>query len=363
MTVRSREQTDQIVIDLPEAVYPSSVITLYPALHGLAVDQTYRFTVFDGQTQTLGTVTQRIVGYEESDLFSGKAFKIDTRFQQQSMTTWMDLEGRPLLEMSMGGVIIAHLEAESTAKNYLVQAAMNKEETLLAFSLIRPNEPIPAPDRVQELVVALYGLPPTLVMANDRRQSCTAPGDTVTCRVVARPTAAGDPPAAPAPEPPPRYLRASRTVNAYHPSIRRLAVAVTAGHSRAVDQAAALMEWIRGHIRREPVDVFTALDALEGGRAECQGHALLFAALARSVGIPTRVVNGIVYSADFDGFLYHSWNESLLDGQWTAVDPTFGQLPADATHLRLVEGEALSDLLPLVELIGRIRVSVLAHRP
>jgi hypothetical protein len=75
------------------------------------------------------------------------------------------------------------------------------------------------------------------------------------------------------------------------------------------------------------------------------------------------VVNGIVYSADFDGFLYHSWNESLLDGQWTAVDPTFGQLPADATHLRLVEGEALSDLLPLVELIGRIRVSVLAHRP
>jgi transglutaminase-like putative cysteine protease len=49
------------------------------------------------------------------------------------------------------------------------------------------------------------------------------------------------------------------------------------------------------------------------------------AALARSLGIPTRVVNGIVYSDDYAGFYYHTWAESLLDSGWIAIDPTFGR--------------------------------------
>jgi len=107
------------------------------------------------------------------------------------------------------------------------------------------------------------------------------------------------------------------------------------------------------------VDVFSALDVLEGGKAECQGQTFLFAALSRSLKIPTKVVNGIVYAPPVEGFLYHTWAETLLDGTWVAVDPTFGQVSADATHIKLVEGETPSDLFPLVELMGRISVRVL----
>jgi transglutaminase-like putative cysteine protease len=106
------------------------------------------------------------------------------------------------------------------------------------------------------------------------------------------------------------------------------------------------------------VDVFTALDVLDGGKAECQGHALLFAAFARTLDIPTRVVNGIVYSPRFQGFLYHTWNESHVDGRWLAIDATFGQIPVDATHIKLVEGHSPSDLAPLTEMIGRIGVTM-----
>jgi hypothetical protein len=42
------------------------------------------------------------------------------------------------------------------------------------------------------------------------------------------------------------------------------------------------------------------------------------------------------------------------------VDPTFAQIPADATHIKLVEGETLQDLVPLASLIGRIRIKILA---
>jgi transglutaminase/protease-like cytokinesis protein 3 len=93
-------------------------------------------------------------------------------------------------------------------------------------------------------------------------------------------------------------------------------------------------------------------------RAECQGHAYLFAALARASGVPVRVVNGLAYSDEHGGFLYHTWNEAWIAGRgWQPVDATFGQPHADATHLKLLEGEAAGDLLPLVNLVGRIKVS------
>ena len=60
-----------------------------------------------------------------------------------------------------------------------------------------------------------------------------------------------------------------------------------------------------------------------------------------------------------DGFLYHTWAESRIGHRWIAVDPTFRQLPADATHIKLMEGEKPSDLIPLVDFIGKVRVEVI----
>jgi transglutaminase-like putative cysteine protease len=69
----------------------------------------------------------------------------------------------------------------------------------------------------------------------------------------------------------------------------------------------------------------------------------------------------MVYSDSHGGFLYHTWAESFVHGQWLAVDPTFGQLSADATHLKLNEGEALADLLNLLDYVGRVRISIEAY--
>jgi hypothetical protein len=46
-------------------------------------------------------------------------------------------------------------------------------------------------------------------------------------------------------------------------------------------------------------------------------------------------------------------------GQWVAVDPTFGQFPADAAHLRFVIG-GLARQVELVRLIGRLQLNVVA---
>ena len=112
------------------------------------------------------------------------------------------------------------------------------------------------------------------------------------------------------------------------------------------------------NIEKEVIDSFNSLDVLRQRKAECQGHSLLFAALARNMGIPTRVLNGVVYSEDYDAFLYHAWVESHIDGRWQAIDPTFGQRHADATHIALIEGEASAQLIALLPLIGELEIEV-----
>jgi transglutaminase-like putative cysteine protease len=86
----------------------------------------------------------------------------------------------------------------------------------------------------------------------------------------------------------------------------------------------------------------TATEALESREGDCTEHAVLFSALAKIAGIPTRLVTGLVYVGGPDGvFGYHEWDEVWVGDRWVMIDPTFGQDIADPTHLKFTEG--LSD--------------------
>ncbi len=98
-----------------------------------------------------------------------------------------------------------------------------------------------------------------------------------------------------------------------------------------------------------------ALQVLEARRGDCNEHTVLFVALARALGLPARTAVGLVY---VDGaFFYHAWPEVWL-GEWVAVDPTFGQYPADAAHLRFVTG-GLANQVEIVRLIGNLDIEVI----
>src|SRR5262249_23005851 len=94
--------------------------------------------------------------------------------------------------------------------------------------------------------------------------------------------------------------------------------------------------WVHDALDKVPsVTVPSARDVLAARRGDCNEHAVLLAALARAARIPARVVAGTVYMND--GFYYHAWTELWL-GRWVTADGVLGQLPADATHVKLVEG-------------------------
>lgn len=146
-----------------------------------------------------------------------------------------------------------------------------------------------------------------------------------------------------------------------HPSIRREAGKIVGDELMAHDAARRLSGWVHQNIRKVPVaGVPNALEILQSRRGDCNEHTTLFTALARALGLPTRVAAGIVYSESIfeDGaFYYHAWPEVWTGAAWLPVDPTFGQVPADATHIKLVEGE-LDKQMELMGVIGRLSLRV-----
>jgi len=99
----------------------------------------------------------------------------------------------------------------------------------------------------------------------------------------------------------------------------------------------------------------SAVQVLEHRQGDCNEHTVLFVALARALGLPARTAVGLVYLNG--AFFYHAWPEVWL-GEWVATDPTFGQTPADAAHIRFVLG-GLAQQVEIVRLIGNLNIEIL----
>ena len=349
LTIEASGSKEQKTVPLAEPLYPASAMSYLPVLRGLAVGRKARFSVFEGETQQLAEAEQEIVGWESSLLFEGPAFRLVTRMLGMETTTWISADGRPVLDVAMNGVLISGLEDEASARRYLVEASLNKRDSMVDFSLLRAG-PLQAPRTTHRMEIVLEDVPAGFVLPSDGGQTCRASRCVIDR---AAPLAQGDPA---------KYLKATLAAPSNLGQIRDLAAQVS-GAGSEVEKIGRILSWMDANIAKEAVDSFTAVDVLRERRAECQGHAYLFAALARASGIPTRIVNGLVYSEDHKGFLYHTWNEAWIEGRgWQPVDATFGQLHADATHLKLIEGEQAGDLVPLVGLVGKIRIASVSAR-
>jgi hypothetical protein len=108
----------------------------------------------------------------------------------------------------------------------------------------------------------------------------------------------------------------------------------------------------------------SAVEVLQHRSGDCSEHAVLAAAMARAVGVPSRVVSGLVH---VDGrFAYHMWFEVWVGGSWYALDPTIGAGSVDATHIKLADsslaGGAVGELsVAVMRAMGGLRVEVVEY--
>jgi len=144
-------------------------------------------------------------------------------------------------------------------------------------------------------------------------------------------------------------LAADSFVQSDDPTIVAQAARLTAGLTPP-EAARAITDWVYENVRKTPtLSVPSAREVLEQMTGDCNEHTVLFTALARAAQIPTRICTGLAFSAG--QFYYHAWPEVWL-GSWVAVDPTFGQYPADPLHVRLLTG-GLEQQFEVLNLLGR----------
>jgi hypothetical protein len=139
--------------------------------------------------------------------------------------------------------------------------------------------------------------------------------------------------------------------------ITELAKAEVGEEKRDIERIRILSGWVFENLEKRPVlGIPDALTTLSTKMGDCNEHAALFAALARNVGIPTRVVAGVTF---FEGaFYYHAWNEVCLDDNWYSVDTTKNQFPADLSHIKFVEGET-NEQVRIAALLGKLKIEIM----
>jgi transglutaminase-like putative cysteine protease len=259
-------------------------------------------------------------------------------------------DGR-VVEIKIGGAIVCRPESAEMAQ---------KLEAIDLFAMARVPLPGPLPRVVPATVVfRVSGLPPSFQVNDARQTFAPGPGGTTLLTVRARLPAAVDPakdtPRS-TPSSDPELVAATPNVDSDNPAVARLAQEVAGDVPGRYAAALRLSE----HVNRRLQVTYgasqdRASDVLATGKGDCTEHSVLFVALARALGIPARQVNGLVYSRysdSKDALYWHQWAEIRSGGEWIAIDPTFGQPVADASHVALGTGTQADT----VGLLGALKV-------
>ncbi len=113
--------------------------------------------------------------------------------------------------------------------------------------------------------------------------------------------------------------------------------------------------------KKPTVSLPSAREVLRTRVGDCTEHTVLYVAMARALGLPSRIAVGLVYLRG--AFYYHAWPEVYVAepdgrGMWLPVDPTLNQFPADPTHIRLARG-GLDKQAVILSFIGKAKMSIL----
>jgi len=327
---------------LPEPVVLPLNLHRFLAAQGMEPGLTYRIRLLDPMTLTEGeaeiTVMEREVvrwGDREEE-----AFRVRSRFAGLATTAWIDAKGEVL-----------------------------KEETPLGWTLIKeaPGSGLQAQDAGATLDMIAATAVPAIGFAGDAGSLKSARlklerfpldwsgldggrqklvGNEVLIQIETLPLSGHGSLAETDRQ---QALAADAFVQSDDPAIRAQAARL-AGGLPAPQAARAITDWVYRNVRKTPtLSVPSAREVLQQMTGDCNEHTVLFTALARAAGIPTRICTGLAFSAG--QFYYHAWPEVWIGG-WLAVDPTFGQFPADPMHLRLLTG-GLERQFEVLNLLGR----------
>jgi hypothetical protein len=336
------------VIRLAEV--PSPGFSLPPGIFGgkLAIGRKFSASVFDPTTLSRGEMYLEVTGKERmaSTEGEGEAYKIRGTMMGMEFSAWITERGEILREESPMGFVLVREKREDAVRmtgssaDVIVQASV-------PFNL-------PLPDDTRYLRVRLSGIDPNGFEIDGGRQRLE--GDILE---VSREDLSVTPSDSGGLKSPGEYLGSTLFVQSDDPRIISLSRKIVADERDGLRTARRISRWVYRKIEKTPsVAVPVATEVLKTRKGDCNEHTTLFTALSRAAGIPTRIALGLVYREG--RFYYHAWPEIFI-GRWIAVDPTLGQFPADAAHVRLITGD-IGSQMRILGVIGKIKIEGLQYR-
>lgn len=353
MELTQAGEVQQLVLDIDQPPQISASLSSYiSAQQPLHVGQSFDVPYFDPVSMSQEPLQVRVVDVEV--LANGEeAWWLERRFGDMVTRTLMTTGGDVIREEGGLGMSLVRETAE------VAQTMPEGVEPvdIIGLSAVKLEGSLPDARRLRVLSMLIEGVPPERVRNEPPYQ--TVSGDQVTVSMPIRAELPGDLPRVEADPALADFLSATPFLPVEHPEIRGQADKLVGDVSARVEAAQKLLDWVFRTLEKRPtIGVPNALEVLRVGQGDCNEHTALYVALARASGIPARIAAGVVYSdriGSKGAFYYHAWPEVYFgpSAGWVAVDPTFGQFPADATHVKLVEGD-LDKQVEIMGVMGRL---------
>jgi transglutaminase-like putative cysteine protease len=356
LSVVTETAGDRRRIEIPLERRPHPAAALIDALSAadLRAGARYTFDVFDPTSLAPVSVQAEVIGREDIQVLGAgvPATRVALSFRGMVQTAWIGDDGELLRERGLLGM---RLEKTTRAQAVAgLEGAAGPDVAELAA--VTPSRPLTGSADLAQLKVRIGGIAADGLQLAGGRQ--TFSGDILTVRRETLDDLADELRPQDLPGLERVFLRAEPLIQSDHARIRAQVASILGENPQmpAVLKVRRLMEWVERHIEKRPVlSLPDALSTLENRMGDCNEHAVLFAALARAAGIPTRVEAGLVHLRG--KFYYHAWNLVYL-GRWITLDALFGQLPADVTHLRFVTG-SVNQQLDLIGVIGKLTLDII----
>ncbi|HLC27224.1 MAG TPA: transglutaminase-like domain-containing protein [bacterium] len=344
---------EDIAVDFDKPPILWTALTPSLLSKGAEVGKTYRLPIFNPSTLSLQNVTVQVVGHENLQMGESTvaATILRSEFGGLESRSWIDSSGDILKEESPMGLTTLRESQEQALRPEKGRSVVD----LLTVTAASSSKIIPNPRELQRLRVKLKNISTNhLTLAGGRQdlrgEVLSISREIIPTNPVSFPFGGSELE---------RFLKPEPFIQSDHPLIRENAKSIVGKETDAVKATNLLMNWVYKSVQKVPtVSIPSAVDVLQTLRGDCNEHAVLFTALSRAAGIPSRIVAGIIYHEG--KFYYHAWSENYV-GRWIAIDPLLNQMPADATHIKLVEGN-LDQQVPLMGVIGRLRVDVVDYK-
>jgi len=347
------------IIPIPEGSKLAGDVMFFPVNKKLKVGDTFDYRFFNPAGLTLDDVHTEVVQNDTVEI-EGKsvpALMLRNITPLGEMKCWVDAKNSVLKVNAILGLSMIKEPREKAIK--FENSYLPPEDLAVATSAPADKE-INAPRYAKSLKIRLVGLADKKLAVSDKRQQAkyTAGEKPVgEYRITASEFNSDKAVELPIKDKKlAELLKDTPYIQASHAEIKAQAKEIVGGETNAYLAAGMIRAWVNANMKsKADIGIMrSAVDVLHGKTGVCRDYAVLFTALARAAGIPTKMVSGLVY---FEGrFYYHAWAESFV-GEWVPFDATLTTNFVDATHIKLAEGEATS-MFDMVKTMGGLKVEI-----